>query len=119
MTAILDDLYATYGITRLGEGGMVSNVPARVAWETAASGRIANGRRNVFVVALDCFAPSPNRPAWLLFQQALRQANVQRDRAYADKYRARGEPIHLIGVEWSREGRNIVAFEAQHLEPAV
>ncbi|WP_461467809.1 PD-(D/E)XK nuclease domain-containing protein [Melaminivora sp.] len=38
---------------------------------------------------------------------------------YAEKYRARGEPIHLIGVEWSREGRNIVAFEVQHLEPAV
>jgi hypothetical protein len=38
---------------------------------------------------------------------------------YAEKYRARGEPIHLIGVEWSRESRNIVAFEVQHLEPAV
>ena len=34
-----------------------------------------------------------------------------KERRYADKYRARGEPIHLIAVEFSRESRNIVAFE--------
>ena len=33
-----------------------------------------------------------------------------RDRAYADKYRARGELIHLIGVEFSRESRSVVGF---------
>ena len=38
-----------------------------------------------------------------------------KERRYAEKYRARGEPIHLIGVEFSRESRNIVAFE---VEPA-
>ena len=31
-------------------------------------------------------------------------------RGYADKYRARGEPIHLIGVEFSRTERNLAAF---------
>ena len=40
---------------------------------------------------------------------ALRQLQ---ERRYADKYRDRGEPIHLIGVEFSRESRNITAFEA-------
>ena len=34
-----------------------------------------------------------------------------RERRYADKYRGRGEPIHLIGVELSRETRNVTAFE--------
>ena len=34
-----------------------------------------------------------------------------RERRYADKYRDRGEPIHLIGVEFSRETRNVTAFE--------
>ena len=34
-----------------------------------------------------------------------------RERRYADKYRVRGEPIHLIGVELSRETRNVTAFE--------
>ncbi len=34
-----------------------------------------------------------------------------RERGYADKYRGRGEPIHLIGVELSRRTRNVTAFE--------
>lgn len=34
-------------------------------------------------------------------------------RGYADKYRARGEPIYLIGVEFSREQRSVVGFDVQ------
>ena len=34
-----------------------------------------------------------------------------RERDYAAKYRGRGEPIHLIGVEFSRTTRNVTAFE--------
>ena len=34
-----------------------------------------------------------------------------RQKGYADKYRDRGEPIHLIGVEFSRETRNLIGFE--------
>ena len=33
-----------------------------------------------------------------------------RDRDYAAKYRGRGEPIHLVGVEFSSETRNITNF---------
>ena len=33
------------------------------------------------------------------------------ERDYAAKYRDRGEPIHLIGVEFSRQTRNVAAFE--------
>ena len=33
------------------------------------------------------------------------------ERNYAAKYRGQGEPIHLIGVEFSRETRNVTAFE--------
>lgn len=33
------------------------------------------------------------------------------ERGYADKYRARDEPIHLIGVEFSRERRSVVGVE--------
>ena len=31
---------------------------------------------------------------------------------YAAKYRGSGRPIHLIGVEFSKETRNLAAFEA-------
>ena len=34
-------------------------------------------------------------------------------RGYADKYRNLGLPVHLIGVEFSREERNIVAFSVE------
>jgi hypothetical protein len=42
--------------------------------------------------------------------EALRQLQA---RGYADKYRARGEPIHLIGIEFSRAQRNVVGFEVE------
>ncbi len=38
-----------------------------------------------------------------------------KDRHYADKYRIRGEPLHLIGVEFSRASRNIVGFAVETL----
>lgn len=34
------------------------------------------------------------------------------DKGYADKYRADGVTVHLIGVEFSREARNVVGFES-------
>ncbi len=34
-------------------------------------------------------------------------------KGYADKYRDRNEPIHLIGVEFSREQRKVVGFEVE------
>ena len=36
-----------------------------------------------------------------------------KERGYAEKYRDRVEPIHLVGVEFSRDTRNVVAFEVE------
>ena len=33
---------------------------------------------------------------------------------YTEADRDRGEPIHLIGVEFSRESRNLAAFDVEH-----
>ena len=38
-----------------------------------------------------------------------------KERGYADKYRAAGLPIHLIGIEFSRDRRSVVGFEVEHL----
>jgi hypothetical protein len=38
-----------------------------------------------------------------------------KDRGYADKYRVEAVPIHLIGVEFSRERRTLVGFEVECL----
>lgn len=36
-----------------------------------------------------------------------------RDRGYAEKYRGRGGPIHLVGVIFGREERNLLAVRAE------
>ena len=36
-----------------------------------------------------------------------------KEKRYADKYRGAGEPIHLIAVEFSKDARNVVAFEVE------
>lgn len=38
-------------------------------------------------------------------------------KGYADKFRASGQPIHLIGVEFSKASRNVVGFEVETLRP--
>lgn len=38
-----------------------------------------------------------------------------KDRGYADKYRARGEPIHLVGIEFSKDSRSVVGFAVESL----
>lgn len=40
-----------------------------------------------------------------------------KDKAYADKYRALNQPIHLIGVEFSKNERNVVGFEVDGIVP--
>ncbi len=112
MHRVLDSMYAARGITRLGEGGLVSNVPARIAWESVVSGTW--GRRNVFVLALDCFAPTPRSLAWVPLQQAVRSANVDADKRFADLYVAMSRtlsPMNLVpdpkdamtAVRWGRD----------------
>ncbi len=36
-----------------------------------------------------------------------------RDRGYADRYRDRGEPIHLLAAVFGREERNLLAVRAE------
>lgn len=36
-----------------------------------------------------------------------------KDRGYAEKYQNEGAPLHLIGVEFSRETRTVVGFEVE------
>ena len=39
-----------------------------------------------------------------------------KERRYADKYRASGQPVYLVAVEFSRDERNLAAFEVERLE---
>ena len=83
MKTLLNELYAAHGITRLGEGGMVNNVPARPAFEEVMDGRIT--RRNPFIMALDCFPPRPRSLIWYPIQQ-IAARTVRHNRPYMDFY---------------------------------
>jgi hypothetical protein len=39
-----------------------------------------------------------------------------KEKGYADKYRSLNQPIHLIGVEFSRKARNVVGFAVEKME---
>ena len=81
MKSLLDRLYAEHGITRLIEGGIVNNVPASVAADAVFEGAVG-GRRNAFVMAVDCFAPRARR-IWFYPIQQLVRPNVTRSLVYA------------------------------------
>lgn len=83
MLGLLDRLYMKYGITRLMEGGLVNNVPARVAYKAVMEGSIV--RRNAFILAMDCFAPQTRSLLYMPLQQIVRQ-NVVKNIPYANLY---------------------------------
>lgn len=95
MTQILDQLYGEYGITRLGEGGLVNNVPARPAFTEVMRGRLKH--RNPFVMALDCFSPQPSSLIWYPVQQLV-QRNVRQNLPYADFYMGLQKRLTAINV---------------------
>jgi hypothetical protein len=111
MKALLDDLYARYGITRLVEGGIVNNVPVKPAYDAVLAGRIK--RRNAWFLALDCFAPRVSSVVFYPIQQLVRP-NVQRNIAYANLYfplERTLNPLNLVpgyddvlrAQEWTRK----------------
>ena len=111
MKHLLDQLYGEYGITRLTEGGIVNNLPARPVYQEVMKGRIT--RRNAFVLALDCFAPTPSSVLWLPVQQVVR-SNVAANCRFANHYfplTRRLSPMNLVpsvdqlldSMRWTRE----------------
>ncbi|MCB9730979.1 MAG: patatin-like phospholipase family protein [Deltaproteobacteria bacterium] len=97
MKHLLDQLYAARGITRLTEGGVVNNVPARVGFRSAMEGRL-DGHRNVSILAVDCF---PVRRTSLLFYPLMQvaRANVVKNIPYANIYVALPRtlsPLNLV-----------------------
>ncbi len=38
-----------------------------------------------------------------------------KDNKYADKYRGQGEPLHLIGIEFSKQQRSVIGFEVESI----
>ncbi len=94
---VLEELFERHGIWRMTDGGVVNNVPSRVAWESVMRGNI--GTRNAYIFASDVFAPTPsplNLP-YTPVQQIARQ-NVRANRPFSDytkTFRSPPSPINL------------------------
>ena len=108
MHSLLAELYGSYGITRMIEGGIVNNVPAEIGFTSAMEGRLG-GHRNVHVLAVDCFAPRTSKPLFLPIQKVVR-GNVQRARLFADTWLSLNRtlsPLNLVpsAAQISEAGR--------------
>lgn len=80
MNGLLDALFEDRKIFRLIDGGLVNNMPAKTAWRAVHKGHI--GTRNVFILALNGFAPKLTTPLWLPLQR-LAAMNVVPNKPYA------------------------------------
>ena len=81
MHGLIRTLMTDRGVARIVDGGVVNNVPSRVAWEAVQEGRI--GTRNAFVLAFDCFAPQLRRNVLFHPVQRLVRRNVKKNEPYA------------------------------------
>jgi predicted acylesterase/phospholipase RssA len=79
MHALLGDLFARRDLSRLVDGGLVDNLPARAAWGMAQAGAL--GTRNAFVLGLEGFGPKLTQPLWFGLEQLAAQ-NVARSRPF-------------------------------------
>jgi predicted acylesterase/phospholipase RssA len=118
MHALLAEIYAEYGITRMIEGGIVNNVPANVGFSSAMEGRLS-GHRNVHVVAVDCFAPRVRSPYLWPIQQVVR-SNVKKNKPYADLWISLSKtlnPLNLVpsSQQTSEAGRWAMADLGEHI----
>ncbi len=81
--AILARLREQADVALFVDGGVASNVPARIAWEGVQAGRI--GTRNAFYLALDCFHPRwDSRHLWLYPVTQAVQLQLPAQRPYFD-----------------------------------
>lgn len=115
MHGLLEALLAQHRVSRLVDGGLVDNVPARAAWQEVHSGSL--GTRNAFILALNGFSMKLTTPLWLALER-LAERNVAGNRKYAHlfhDFKHTLSPLELVpGVELLTRA---IALGQQELEP--
>jgi hypothetical protein len=115
MHGLLDELYAEYGITRLGEGGLVNNLPAEPIYRSIMNGKIK--RRNPVILSLDCFSPQMSSLGWYPLQKWV-EINVKKNFPYTDHYfelRRRLPAIQVVPSQ--RQLLQAIDWTVEELEP--
>jgi predicted acylesterase/phospholipase RssA len=126
--AILAQLRKQYDAALFVDGGVASNVPARIAWEGVQEGRI--GTRNAFYLALDCFHPQwDSRHLWLWPVTQAVQLQLPSQRPYFDwimRFEPTLSPLNLLpssadfdqAFKWGWDQADImIPFLKKALEP--
>jgi predicted acylesterase/phospholipase RssA len=99
---ILERLFNKHQIWRATDGGVISNVPCRVAWESVMQGNI--GTRNTFILAADVFAPStsPTTLMWNPVQQLTRPV-MAANKPFCDYLKTFRKPPNPLNLSPTRE----------------
>ncbi len=114
--AVLQAVMDQHKLFRLTDGGVVSNVPCRAAWECVQRGEI--GSRNAFILAFDAFAPVVNKNAMFFPVQQLIRRSVNANRPYSDHMIAYRQPPSPVGLLQSFESlQQVIARTRTQLKP--
>lgn len=93
----LRQVFQDRGLFRITDGGVVANVPSRVAWDCVQRGEIKY--RNAFIVSFDAFAPQFNLNAPFYPIQQLISSNNAENIRYSDyhvEYKSPPSPVALL-----------------------
>lgn len=93
----LRQIFQDRGFFRITDGGVVANVPSRIAWECVQRGEIRN--RNAFIVSFDAMAPLLNTNAPFYVIERLIATTTAQHIPYSDlhmEHRAPPSPIKLL-----------------------
>lgn len=98
----LNRLFAERQLFRLTDGGVVANVPAKIAWRCVERGEIIT--RNSFILSCDCFAPIVNTNLLFYPIQKLARQPVLESLPFSDHHVTYRNPPSPVGVLQSVEG---------------
>ena len=93
----LRQVFQDRGFFRITDGGVVANVPSRIAWDCVQRGEIKH--RNSFILSFDAFAPQLNLNAPFYPIQQLISSNNAAQLPYSDlhiAYKSPPSPVKLL-----------------------
>lgn len=113
----LQALFERHHLLRLCDGGVVNNVPSKVAWESVQRGTI--GSRNAHIVSFDAFAPlsTGRNLVWIPIQQIARPAVVANMpyASYHKTFRNPPSPLQILVNSYSKL-KTIITRAREELE---
>lgn len=107
----IDAMFAERKLWGLADGGVVNNVPARIAWESVHAGTTKT--RNAFIYALDPFAPKVNSNVMFIPLQRIAALSVAMNQPFASLYRAYASPPSPLELVLSWQRASAIISEAQ------